>query len=456
MKKALNSLGVDGAFFWSIVNKGFGFIKGPLNIFIILKFLTLEQQGFWYTFTNLSALTILADLGFASIITQFVSHEVANLKIDNGNISGDQFQIDRLYSLVHFSFRVYLFITLAAEIILLIGGYIVFYKPENNLIFVAWVIYTLISSLGLFLSLFQSIYQGLDKVKIVQQNGLMYSIISTIIIWVCLFFNLNIWSLVIGSFIGVPLALYFLYSENKSFWIQIINYRQSSSAHSFFNEVLPLQLKYSISFASSYLITYLYVPTIYKSIGGTEAAKFGMTLAILGVISLVSINWLMTKTPKMNMLVAQGKFTELNNLFKQSFRNSILFYTLMSIFFLLFVYALQKFDFQYKNRFLDLYKTLIFLICNLIALITTSFSTYLRAFKKEPFVIFNLFNAFITVFLLYYFLIGKNDIIGFVNYMLILNLLILLPTGLFIFLKYKKRYTINIYNDEKYSFQDYK
>lgn len=453
MKKILNSLGIDGAIFWSIVNKGFGFIKGPLNIFIILKFLTLEEQGFWYTFTNLSALTILADLGFASIITQFVSHEVAKLKINDGIISGDKFQLDRFYSLIHFSINVYLYITIAAELILLVGGYVVFYNSENNSIFIAWVIYSLISSLGLFLSLFQSIYQGLDKVKTVQQNGLLYSIISTFIIWICLVLNLNVWSLIIGSFISVPIAMFFLYSDNKSFWIQIFNYRQNS-AHSFFKEVLPLQFKYSISFASSYLVTYLYVPTIYKSIGGAEAAKFGMTLAILGVISLVSINWLMTKTPKMNMLVSQGKLTELNKLFKQSFLNSVLFYILISVMFLMFVYTLQKFNFQYKDRFLDFNKTLIFLICNLIALITTSFSTYLRTFKKEPFVIYNLFNAIITILLLNYFLINKSDIVGFVNYMLILNLLILLPIGALIFLKYKKRYTINIHNDEKYSFKN--
>lgn len=454
MKKVLNSLGIDGAIFWSIVNKGFGFIKGPLNIFIILKFLTLEQQGFWYTFTNLSALTILADLGFASIITQFVSHEVAKLKIENGIVSGTEFQLDRFYSLVHFSFKTYLFITLIAELFLLIGGYIVFYKSDNAQIFNAWVMYTLVSSLGLFLSLFQSIYQGLDKVKIVQQNALLYSIISTIVIWICLFLKLNIWSLVIGSLIGIPFALFFLYSDNKIFWIQTIKYKQIKG-HSFFKEVLPLQIKYSISFASSYLITYLYVPTIYKSIGGIEAAKFGMTLAILGVVSLVSINWIITKTPKMNMLVALGKMSELNILFQKSFRNSILFYTLMSILFLLFVYSLEKFDYLYKNRFLDINKTFILLICNLIALITTSFSTYLRAFKKEPFVTYNLLNAIITVYLLYSFLVINKNLNAFLNYMLMFNIFFMLPIGAIIFFKYKKQYNIIIKNHEKDIFKNH-
>ena len=84
MKKLINKIGIDGAIFWSTLNKGFGFVKGPLNIYFVIKYLSLDQQGTWYTFTNLSALTILADLGFAGIITQFISHEYAYLKF-NGN-----------------------------------------------------------------------------------------------------------------------------------------------------------------------------------------------------------------------------------------------------------------------------------------------------------------------------------------------------------------------------------
>ena len=46
-------LDLDESIFWANINKAFGIIKGPLTIYFILKYLTLDQQGYWYSFINL-------------------------------------------------------------------------------------------------------------------------------------------------------------------------------------------------------------------------------------------------------------------------------------------------------------------------------------------------------------------------------------------------------------------
>ena len=300
--------------------------------------------------------------------------------------------------------------------------------------------YTLSGSLGLIISLLQSIYQGVDKVKIVQQNALYYSIFSTLFIWVLLFFNFNIWALSIGSLLALPLVFIFLISDNLVFWKNIIKYKVKFT-YNFYKEILPLQVKYAISFASSYLISYLYVPTIFKIFGGQVAGKFGMTMSILSVVSIVSGNWLMTKTPKMNMLVAQEKYKELNYMFFDSFKKSILVFLFLNFIILTIIYFLNIFNFNYSDRLLDVRTATILILTNLFALISSFFSTYLRCFKKEPFLIVYLINGLFVVGSIYYFLIYQKNIDNFLISIFIFSAFILFPSSIFLFNKFKKKYT---------------
>ncbi len=436
-------IGLDNAILWSILNKGFGIIKGPLNVYIILNFLDLNQQGYWYTFTNLSAITILADLGFASIITQFVSHEYAHIKIIRGDFFGEKININRFFSLIKFAITVYIFVSIFAVAVLLISGWVIFHDVKSANLFLAWFLYTIISSFGLFLSLFQAIYQGLDKVKIVQQNALIYSIVSTLLTWIFLLMKFEIWSLIWGTLISVPIAFYILVRENPIFWRKVYDFKLEKS-HSFVKELMPLQFRYSISFISSYLISYLYVPTIFRSVGSESAAKFGISLAIINVISSVSINWLISKTPKMNILVAQRKVDELDLIFKYSLRNSLFIYLLLSILFIMFMSSLQWFSLSFYERFLDIPSTIMLLVTSMLSMLTTGFASYLRAFKQEPLVYFNLFTGIVTACLLYFFMIYTVDLAGFLRANLIFNTLIACPIAVVLFIRFRKKFLINI------------
>lgn len=440
LRNSLNRIGIDGAIFWSTINKGFGFVKGPLNIYFIIKFLTLDEQGTWYTFTNLSAMTILADLGFAGIITQFVSHEYANLSFVEDKIEGNRFNIDRFYALIKFAIRVYFYVVIIAEIVLICSGFWVF-RASDLQVFFAWILFTISGSLGLIVSLLQSIYQGVDKVKIIQQNALFYSIISTFFIWMLLFFKLNIWALALGSIIAVPLVLILLINDNVLFWKNIYSYKVIHK-HNFIKEILPLQAKYAVSFASSYLISYLYVPTIFKIFGGSIAAKFGMTLAILSVITIVSGNWLMTKTPKMNILVAQRKYVELDKLFFDSFKKSIIVYIFLNVIILIFIYLMDYYNVSYSSRLLDLRLTSILVLTNFFALISSFYSTYLRCFKKEPFLIVYLLNGLYVIASIYYFLVIQTNIFNFLISVFIFSALILFPVSIYLFYFHSTKYKI--------------
>ncbi len=436
----MKGLGIDSAIIWSTINRGFGFVKGPINILIIIKFLSIDQQGIWYTFTNLSALTILADLGFASIITQFISHEFANLKLKDERLLGSITHLDRFYALIKFALNTYSIVVILALIILFFAGGYVFGFTDKNLLF-SWILYSFSGSLGLIVSLFQSIYQGIDKVAIVQKNAFIYTLLSTLFIWGFIFLGFEIWALALGSFIAIPIVLILLFYDNIKFWKNVFTYKVIYK-YSFLQDIGYLQIKYAVSFASSYLISYLYVPSIYKYFGNSYAAKFGMTLSILSVITIISGNWVMTKTPKMNILVAKKEYQSLDLLFKNSFLYSISVFVMLNLIFVSIIYLLSLYNISYSERFLNLEFTILLILTNLIGLIVTLFSTYLRCFKKEPFLFIYLINGLFVFGTLYYLLENLKDLKLFLYLVLLFNILVLLPFSLFTFNHFKKNYKL--------------
>ena len=74
----------------TLINQLWRLVSGPIMMLLIPLFLTEIQQGYWYLFTSLSALSIFADLGFSNIILQFSAHEFAFLSFsDDGSLVGD-------------------------------------------------------------------------------------------------------------------------------------------------------------------------------------------------------------------------------------------------------------------------------------------------------------------------------------------------------------------------------
>ena len=75
----------------SLINSLWRIVAGPVMLLFIPLFLTALEQGYWYTFTGIAALSIFADLGFTTIVLQFAAHEFAYLRFsDSRELLGDK------------------------------------------------------------------------------------------------------------------------------------------------------------------------------------------------------------------------------------------------------------------------------------------------------------------------------------------------------------------------------
>lgn len=441
MKKGILSLAqkldIDKSIFWSIVNRGLGVIRAPLTIFFIVKYLSTEEQGAWYTFTSLGALTMLADMGFASITTQFISHEYAHLRFEGDRIAGDDDRLDRFIAFIYFSVKFYLKVSLAAIIILIGAGILYFAQTDTHLLAV-WIAYSFIGGLGLLTAMFQAIYQGLNKVKEIQINTLFNSFFVTFFTCLTLFLGFKIWSLVLGIFLGTILASIGLFRMGRAFWIQVYSYKIKNK-YSFLNETLSLQVRYAVSFIATYLIGFLYVPAIYKFVGAKEAGQVGLIVSVMTALSAVAYSWTQTKIPTFNILVAQKKINELDMLVKKSTIQSASVFIVLSIVLVLIVCVMPvTFLAKYANRIPDIQVIILYIFSQFSLVLLNSLTIYLRAFKKEPLMSVQVLSSILLLISIVLILKGG---LGLHTFLLSVNLYswaIVMPLAYFVFKKNRK------------------
>jgi hypothetical protein len=103
-----HTLGLDRAVAFTVLARVWSGSAGLVTVFLIAKFLSPAEQGYYYTFGSLVALQIVFELGFSVVILQLASHERAHLSISNeGLVSGDRVAHERLASVLQKSVRWY-------------------------------------------------------------------------------------------------------------------------------------------------------------------------------------------------------------------------------------------------------------------------------------------------------------------------------------------------------------
>ena len=386
--------GLNKALMWTLIFKAWLLLKGPVSLFFLIAFLTPAQQGYWYVFINLSALALFAELGFNTIITQFVSHEYALLKLKNGEIIGPQYHIDRLFGLIKYALKFYAILLPAAVIVMWILGFAVLVKEKQVGIIVAWFAYSALGAVNLLLSLVQYIYQGLDKVEDIQKNILLGSVLTALCTWVSLILGYKVWALVIGSIVGLVTMSVFLLIKTNRFWIQFFKHKVTH-VFDWFKEIAFLQGRYAVSWAGGFFIGNFITPIVMCFNGPLDAGKVGMTLSITGSLVNISSAWGMVNIPQFNILVAQHNAGLLDKLFTKIQRQSSIVY-LIGAFFLIMILILIFPVLRWGERVLSLLDFLILLAAGFAGVRTANMAFYLRAHKEEPYMWLSIINGLMT------------------------------------------------------------
>ncbi len=431
----IKRLDFDQAVAFSMASRAWSALAGLITLIAIGRFLSDAEQGYYYTFASVLGFQVFLELGLTYVIMQFASHERAKLRISNaGTIDGDMESKARLASLLRIALRWYILASILFVCLILPSGFLIL--AQNATVQIAWqipwMLVVFLTAFTFFLSPISAIIEGCGLVASVARFRFLQSVIANIVLWGSLLASARLFSLFFYAATNLLCQIIWLALLYRHFLIDLLKSTKATFPILWKDEIWPFQWRIALSWLSGYFIVQAFTPLLFIFRGAVEAGRMGMSLSLMSVVSSTSLTWVYTKAPRFGILAARGNINELDNLFFSSLRNAIATALLTSAILLSSLALFNYFEFQLVNRVLPLTPLLFLTFSTLLAVIVSAEATYLRAFKKEPFLIISLTGGLLT-FVISLSIVRTFGVSGMVIIYFLVNLFLGLGLGTFIF-----------------------
>ena len=436
----LHRFEVDRAVFFGLLSRILTFCAGPITAILIAAKFTPEIQGYHYTFLTILAFQAAVDLGFGTVVIQFVSHEWSKLNLNkNGQIVGDADALSRLVSIANISLRWYFVASFIVISGLGLGGYIFFSNSPNIGINwqIPWLILCILTGMSFCLIPVWSLLEGCNQVKKVYTFRFIQSAVVNLSIWGAILFGANLWTATVSSAASLFCSIIFFLSHYWSFLKSLLFGTPSGPRINWRAHMLPMQWRFAISVFTGLFMTSIFTPIMFKYHGPVMAGQMGMTWSLINILGLAS-SWLNPKTPQFGMLVAEKKYIELDRLFWKLTKIVFVLTLLLGLVIFILVLIINIFNVAFANRILPPLPTGLLLIAQCLIMSSMTFSMYMRAHKKEPIMLLNVFGAILTISLVWLF--GKHYAAVGMALAYLLVMLIIIPLIFLIWYRCKNKW----------------
>ena len=389
-----NKLGIDKAIFFTLLGRGLQISTGLFTVFFIAKYLSPDEQGYYYTFGSIVAIQVFFELGLTGIITQFVAHEASHLQIDeNYNFVGDEKYKSRLSSLLRFCVKWYLVFAAILLVVLSIVGVAFFtnYEVSNHNISwkLPWILLAVGTAFNLFISPILAFIEGLGKVKEVAQIRFVQQFLQPVVVWGGLAVGSKLFVSGADAVVKVLVVLVIILRSPFARLLKNIWGYQSIEKVSYMKEIFPYQWRIALSWISGYFIFQLFNPVLFATEGAIVAGQMGMTMSALNGLQALTQSWINTKVPRLSGFIASKKYDELDSLFYKTMRQMLFIGTLVLIAFIVTIFLIQLFNITFwgmniGERFLPIIPLILMSWSVFTMFPINCWATYLRCHKKEP------------------------------------------------------------------------
>lgn len=390
---------LDPAIFYSSLSKIIAGFGGFLTVFLIARNLNSVEQGYYYTFISVVYIQVFFELGFSSIITQFVAHEKAYLKWKSKKeLVGELNHLSRLSSIFRFCFKWYSQFSILLFVALFFFGYIFFKYAGGESVswFFPWLLLCIATSLSFFVNPFLSFLEGLNLVNEVYFIRFIQQIIILPVMWAGLLGGIKLYVGGFSSLCGGIVVFVYIVWKYKVLFHSI--FRQIGDERiSYRKEIFPFQWRVALGWLSGSLVFQFFNPVLFATVGSIAAGQLGMTLSIINGISSVSMNWIYTKIPKLSNYVSLKDFTNLDRLFNKSILAVIVLSCLGYIGMAVILIQFDILHIAYKLLPLHFFALMAF--SSIFTQITSGWAIYYRCFKKEVFFHISLISV-VLIFLI--------------------------------------------------------
>ena len=417
---------------YAMANRVWGSAAGLVTILLVGGFFSPELQGYYYTFMSLLTLETLVELGFGSVVQQFASYEWARIDSE-GSPDVRRRAEARLASLSRLALRWYRAVAVILFLALGIGGSLYFETFSAGSASpmrwqLVWWAACLATGASVLLTPLLSILEGINRVHEVYRLRLGQAVVSRGASWLAILAGGGLWAVPVARVATVLMGVWGLTREELGFFRKL--WREwgeaQETAISWKQEVWPLQWKFAVSWLGGYFVFSLFTPVLFAFHGPSVAGQMGMTLSVAAGLSSVAFAVVATRVPTFAMAAARRHYRTLDEVFWRATLISLLVVTLGAGGYWMALYAGRSFGIPLAFRFLPPLETGLLLFAVILQQLRFAFGSYLRAHKKEPFLILSVIEAGTAVVFLS--LLGKHyGALGMTGGFLALVVLTLIP-----------------------------
>jgi hypothetical protein len=384
----LKTLLIDRAAVYGILAKVTQAVAGLLSALLVLKYFSPAVQGFYYTFANVLALQIFVELGLSAVITTFAAHEWAKLSLDRETgVGGDERALARLRSLTR---KVVTWYAVGGALLLValpvVGLWFFATRSDGDAVAwkYPWIAMCVLTAASFTLTPAWALLTGCGQLGTLNGFRLIDTVIRYGALWVCIVHGASLWSAAAASATSLVLACGFLVFRYRLFFGALLRGGENGQ-FDWMKELAPLQMRIALSWISGYFAFSLFAPSMFYFHGPEAAGGMGMTWAFIGGLSGIAATWLQVQAPKLAVMVANGEYRALDTVSRRLALIGIGVFSAGSVVGLGALLIVGAYRPDLAARLIGLGPILAFLCAELLQQVSMVQSTYLRAFKREPF-----------------------------------------------------------------------
>lgn len=384
-----NRLGISRALVFSVLGRTWSVLAGPVTLVCIGRFLTREEQGFYYTFWSVLGLWVFFDLGLGLVIVQFASHERAALRIGGGVIEGDENARARLASLFHLAMRWYGYAGVLMTAGVMPVGIFFFTKYRGAAAgvhwFWPWVLVAVTSTINMLIGPLTSILEGSGMLHDVALMRLLQAMTANASLWIALGAGAKLYAAVVLNGMMALFAIVWLARKHRTFFRNLWNVRDHHSRIRWRDEIWPFQWRFAVSWMTGYFMFQILNPILFATAGAAVAGQMGMTLMVTTAIALFAQAWITTRAVDYGTFIASRDFARLDRTFRATLVQSTVVIVTLSAGFMAAIEVLRRLGHPLASRVLPPLPLTLLLVATVLNHIVSTEASYLRAFKREPF-----------------------------------------------------------------------
>jgi hypothetical protein len=390
-RRIAEAIGLNRAVGFTVIGRIIQGLGSVVNVLLILHFLTLRAQGYYYALWSVVALQTVFELGFSFVILQMAAHERVHLEFHpDGAISGDPAAHFRLASLLQRTVRWYAVGSLLMGAALINGGMRFFslhqFPGQSELWLGPLRMTVLACMIGFVLSPVLSFLEGCGQVTTVARVRFFQSVASALAAWTAMIAHHGLYAPAMVLF-GQSAVAGVLLFKRRSLLLPLLRLPVHNRGISWRLEIWPFQWKIAVSWLCDYFIFQLFTPVIFAFRGPAEAGRMGLSLNVVMQMSAMMLVWMTTKAAPFGSLIAKKDNAGLDALFFRAFRQSLLLLSAGAAIVLGAVLLVPYVLPRLAHRIVPWPVFLFLLLAAIGSHIVQSEAIYLRAHKCEPFLV---------------------------------------------------------------------